>query len=118
MEHQVYRQQEHRPIRQAIDQAYLETITSAAILRLYAMRPSGPYKPLFLDFYGAFFLLFNLTCHRPHLAEKEKHHGLIEEIDTWFDMVKKADDHTHGEEGIRLFKKWREALDDAGMISV
>ena len=117
MQTQVHQQEDHRSVKQAIDTAYLATIESSASLRLYLMRPRGPYQPIFLDFYQAFYCLFNLTAHRPHVAGKERNEQLIKDIDDWLDNDQMSDDHDHGINGVKLFKQWREALDDAGVIS-
>lgn len=121
---------EHRKVTDDIDDAYMETIRSAASMRAFLVsRTGGNKREQFLSFYQSFYELFEHTRYMDKIDVDEvskdnprKKYNLVKEIEGWFDDCEKPRFKKLPMEfirdGINLFSAYRKKLIANGAITI
>ena len=114
MESNVPTEQEPGDIfRRDIDRAFSSTSTTAALVISDLANRNCVNRGRFVQFYENFAVLFFNTCVLKEMYETE--HDLMDAIELWLHSPFKDNDKDRAHTGIKLFRKWAEALGSKGV---
>lgn len=113
--------QEHNTIEESIDNGYALAAAGKAKILTWFQFPKGPIHVPFLEFYGYFEYLFDIT-HLYAPMREERNKKLLEETKKWF-LIKHVDKEGNIPiervmDGIGLFDTYRNALIDENIIGL
>lgn len=104
---------EHGKVKDDLDDAYVEAVAMATMVRGFLLTGRGNLHEEFFQFYYPFTALF---FHTRHLREmKNVEANLITDISNWIDD-ERAPDRQRMRKGLELFSKYQKAIIDNGVI--
>lgn len=101
-------QTDHRTIRSAIEESYLEMVETATALTTQIQTGQGSLKMKFIPFYQAFSLFYSLTSVYKDLERQEEYRDLLADIERW--MEAQTIDRRRAQCGIAFMRRYQKAV--------
>lgn len=99
---------EHRSIRSAIEESYLDMVEASTSLTTQIQTGQGNMKLKFVPFFQAFSLFFSLTSVYKDLERQEEYRDLLSSIEQW--MNETSIDRNRALRGVALMRRYQKAV--------
>lgn len=108
--------QERRILNDAIESSYIECARLSAAIRTHKQTGRGTIIDLFEQFHYNLGILVDITA---DLEEMTSNHEISDKIESWLEQDQKRGDYLKFcEEGRCVFKEYKKALNNCGLIAL